>query len=145
MKFSELKNMAAGIPDVYAGYVRMKADEVSGVFTIDGQIIIRRTPKVAIEEDGTVAPVVNRNGEPVDDRLLFLPINCEGIKVIVLTKSPLLIQLFRNLETVKTEPYRSDSVLEYKASDVEGKFRFIKTGYKYGERTLPVADLQEVE
>lgn len=144
MKFSDLALRAAGIPEIYSGREIMKIEQISETFTIDGNISIKRRQKTAVDADGNVVGMVSTKGNPIEDRVVFLPVKLEsGSSVVIATKSPLILQMFRSLPVSETQDFGKTAKLDIIDVEIEGTMVFGQGPYKYGSREIMVPILKE--
>ena len=144
MKFSDLALRAAGIPEIYSGREIMKIEQVTEPFTIDGNVSIKRRQKTAVDADGNVIGMVSEKGNPIEDRVVFLPLKLEsGASAVVASKSPLILQMFRSLPVADTQDFGKTAKLDIIDIEIEGKMIFTQGPYKYGSREIMVATLKE--
>lgn len=145
MKLGELKSIAAGTPAVYQGRKKVERGEFKKPFEIDEIIIVRLSPKMVKDEDGEVQEMVDRNGNPIYDKLIYLPFTDGKEKYLTMTKSPLIYRLVKNLPVVKEEDGLYDGEIVKHFEAIEGKLQFTNEKYSYGEKSVPVLTLEEAE
>lgn len=146
MKFSELKNLASGIPAGFEGE-RRKWNEINGAFRIVKMAVMQRPAK---DEDGE--PIYysrgSRKGEPVQDTRLVMNLDQDGVKYVVMTNSPRLVPLFTGQieagqDTDDTNRF-GDSI--YYVDAPEGLLKFVGVEYTYSDNSKgTVAYLSDVE
>lgn len=146
MKFSDIETMSQGVPDIYSGFEYTKADDVSGKWTFADRVSVKRRPKFTVDADGNKVQMLSvKSGRPIEDYVVFLPIEQEGKKLIVATKSPVLIRLFRQVECDETTDFR-DSKLDIFPEIIEGTFVFTKAKYDYAnKKNVDVLNIEEIE
>lgn len=145
MRFSEVHALAKGIPSLYAGRKKIDPKRFRGVFTVDAEIIAQLTPKMIEDSEGNETPMLNKAGDPVFDKLIYLPIESEGEKMFAVTKSPIIWRIVRNLpKSREDEKNIFDDIMEYH-ENFEGLVRFCEEDYRYGDKTAPVLSLEAAE
>lgn len=146
MRFSDIETMSQGVPEMYSGYEYVKADAVTGKWQFSDRVSVKRRPKFTVDADGNKVQILSvKSGRPIEDYVIFLPIIQDGKKVIVATKSPVLIRLFRQVECDETVAFR-DSKLDILPEVIEGTFVFSKAKYDYAnKKNVDVLNIEEVE
>lgn len=145
MKFEEVQAISKGIPAIYNGRKYINRCGYRKEFEIDEDIVVVLFPKMVIKEDGTKAPMLSKNAEPIMDRRIYIPfVGADGVKYLTQTKSPLIYRLIRNLPVKGSEKDQAGNDIVY-LERIEGKLRFGEDDYKYGDKTVPVVTLEAAE
>ena len=145
MRLKELKQMGSNVPEPYVGREYVERCEYTKEFTIDKEILVISTPKTVRDAEGNLQPMISQKGRPIMDRLVYLPfVGKDGIERFTMTKSPLIWRLVRNLPVVLEDPDHGDETWQY-LEPIEGTLRFTRESYKYGDKSVPVATLEDAE
>lgn len=145
MRLKQLKQMNSNVPELYIGREYVERCEYTKEFTIDTEILVVLTPKTVKDADGNTQPMISQKGRPIMDRLIYLPFTGkDGVKRFTMTKSPLIWRLVRNLPVVLEDADHGDEKWQY-LEPIEGTLRFTRESYKYGDKSVPVATLEDAE
>lgn len=145
MKLKELKQMNSNTPEIYLGREYVERCEYTKEFTIDKEILVVLTPKTVKDAEGNVQPMISQKGHPIMDRLIYLPfVGRDNVPRFTMTKSPLIWRLVRNLPVVMEDKDHGEEIWQY-LEPIEGTLRFARESYKYGDKSVPVPTLEDVE
>lgn len=145
MRFEELKALSKGTPELYIGRKYIARCAYRHAFEIDESIIVVLTPKMVTDENGSETPMLNKQGDPVYDRRIYIPFKGEdGTQYLTQSKSPLIYRLIKNLPEIRREKDAFGNDMIY-YEGIEGRLRFGEDDYDYGKKTVPVVTLESAE